>query len=58
MIRSRAAGFDSIETTFRLVRGIRRLDVSVRLVKHATTAKESVHVVFPFAAADPESRTS
>ena len=32
---------------------IRRLDVSVRLVKHATAEKESVHVVFPFAARDP-----
>ena len=42
-----------IETSFRLLRGIRRLDVSVRLVKHATTEKESVHVVFPFGARDP-----
>ena len=48
-IRTRAAGFDLVETTFRLVRGVRRLDVSVRLVKHATAEKESVHVVFPFA---------
>ena len=53
VIRTRAPGFDLVETTFRLVRGIRRLDVSVRLVKHATAEKESVHVVFPFAGTDP-----
>ena len=53
-IRSHAAGFDSIETSFRLVHGIRRIDVSVRLAKQATTAKEGIHVVFPFAARHPE----
>jgi hypothetical protein len=52
-VRSRAAGLDRIETTFRLVRGVRRVDVSIRLVKPATVEKESVHVVFPFAANDP-----
>ena len=56
VIRTRAPGFDLVETTFRLVRGIRRLDVSVRLVKHATAEKESVHVVFPFAANRPAGR--
>ena len=50
---TRADGFELIEASFRLLRGIRRLDVSVRLVKHATTEKESVHVVFPFGARDP-----
>ena len=53
VIRTRAPGFDLVETTFRLLRGIRRLDVSVRLVKHATAEKESIHVVFPFAGTDP-----
>jgi hypothetical protein len=32
---------------------VRRLDVTVRLLKQATAEKESVHVVFPFAARDP-----
>ena len=52
-IRTRADGFDLVETSFRLLRGIRRLDISLRLAKRATTEKESVHVVFPFGARDP-----
>jgi hypothetical protein len=52
-VRTRAEGFELIETSFRLVRGLRRLDVSLRLVKHATEEKEGVHVVFPFATREP-----
>jgi hypothetical protein len=37
------------ETTLRLVQGVSRLDVSVRLTKRPTSEKESVFVVFPFA---------
>ena len=50
---TRAEGFEAVETTFSLVYGVRRIDVTVRLPKQATTEKESVHVVFPFAARDP-----
>ncbi len=52
-IRTRADGFELIETSFRLLRGIRRLDISVLLLKHPTTEKEGVHLVFPFATRDP-----
>jgi hypothetical protein len=52
-IRLEGAGCEWLETTFRLVRGVRRLDVSHRLAKIATTEKEGVFVVFPFAARDP-----
>src|SRR5205823_2468300 len=44
------------ETTLRLVRGLPRLDVSVRLTKSPTTEKESVFVVFPFALDDAHVR--
>jgi Glycosyl hydrolases family 38 N-terminal domain len=37
------------ETTLRVVRGVARLDIAVRLTKTPTTEKESVFVVFPFA---------
>ena len=57
-LRTRAAGFEVVETTFRLVRGVRRLDVTVRLLKQATAEKESVLVVFPFAARDPSVASS
>jgi Glycosyl hydrolases family 38 N-terminal domain len=36
------------ETTLRLIQGVPRLDVSVRLTKPPTTEKESIFVVFPF----------
>jgi hypothetical protein len=52
-IRLAGAGCERVETTFRLVRGVRRLDVSHRLVKIAATEKESVFVVFPFPLRSP-----
>jgi hypothetical protein len=52
-IRLIGAGCDWVETTYRLVRGVRRLDVTHRLAKVATTAKEGVFVVFPFSLRDP-----
>jgi hypothetical protein len=44
-----AEGARGLEVTYRLVRGVRRLDVEYRLDKIATPAKESVYIVFPFA---------
>jgi hypothetical protein len=52
-IRLVGAGCDWIETTYRLVRGVRRLDVMLRLAKVATMAKEGVFVVFPLSLRDP-----
>jgi hypothetical protein len=52
-IRLSGAGCERAETTLRLVRGVRRLDVSLRLAKTATTEKEGVFVVFPFALSSP-----
>jgi len=52
-IRLVGAGCDWIETTYRFIRGVRRLDVTHRLAKVATTAKEGVFVVFPFSFRDP-----
>jgi hypothetical protein len=52
-VRVAGAGCKWIESTYRLVRGVRRLDVEHRLAKVATTEKESVFVVFPFALAEP-----
>ena len=36
------------ESTLRLIQGVPRLDIAVRLTKPPTTEKESVFVVFPF----------
>jgi Glycosyl hydrolases family 38 N-terminal domain/Glycosyl hydrolases family 38 C-terminal domain len=48
-LRLDAAGARGLEVTYRLVRGVRRLDVEYQLDKTATMAKESVYLVFPFA---------
>jgi len=52
-VRLAGPGFEWIETTYRLLHGVRRLDVTHRFSKRATLAKESVYVVFPFALRDP-----
>jgi hypothetical protein len=52
-VRVAGAGCAWIESTYRLVRGVRRLDVEHRLAKLATTEKEGVFVVFPFALHEP-----
>ncbi len=43
-----------LETTVTLPHGVARVDISNRLLKTATMAKESVYFAFPFAADDPK----
>lgn len=52
-VRLTGAGFDWIETSYRLVHGVRRLEVMHRFAKLETVEKESVFAVFPFALKDP-----
>lgn len=52
-IRLVAEGAERLETTFRLLHGVRRLEIEHRLAKLATTEKESVYFVFPFALDEP-----
>jgi hypothetical protein len=52
-IRLAGEGTAWIETTFRLVRGVKRLDIEHRLHKLPVTEKESVYFVFPFALTRP-----
>ncbi|MGI9111459.1 MAG: glycoside hydrolase family 38 C-terminal domain-containing protein [Gaiellaceae bacterium] len=52
-IRLVAPGADRLETTFRLLHGVKRLEIRHRLAKLATAEKESVHFVFPFALHEP-----
>lgn len=47
-------GATGLEVTFRLVRGVRRLDVEYRLEKTSSTLKEGVYFAFPFALEQPE----
>ena len=44
-----AEGARELEVTYRLVHGVRRLDVEYRIDKTASEAKESVYFAFPFA---------
>jgi Glycosyl hydrolases family 38 N-terminal domain/Glycosyl hydrolases family 38 C-terminal domain len=53
-VRLQADGAAWLESSYRLVRGQRRLDVSNRLAKIPTDEKESVFYAFPFALEDPE----
>jgi hypothetical protein len=50
--RLEVAGASYLESTYRLVRGLGRLDVTNRLAKLPTDEKESVYFVFPFAGDD------
>jgi hypothetical protein len=51
-VRLDAAGCTFLESSYRLVRGLGRLDVANRLGKVSTEDKESVYFVFPFAGED------
>jgi hypothetical protein len=52
-VRVVADGVAWLETTYRVVRGVGRLEVVDRLHKLATTDKEGVFFAFPFALAEP-----
>ncbi len=52
-VRVTGAGCEWIETTYRLVHGVRRLDVAHRLSKRSTVEKEGLFVLFPFGLEDP-----
>jgi Glycosyl hydrolases family 38 N-terminal domain/Glycosyl hydrolases family 38 C-terminal domain len=47
-LRLEGEGVDFLETTFRLLRGVKRLDIENRLSKIGTPQKESVFFAFPF----------
>jgi Glycosyl hydrolases family 38 N-terminal domain len=51
--RLTADGCAFLESSYRLVRGLGRLDIANRLQKHATDDKESVYFTFPFALDGP-----
>jgi len=51
-----AAGARSLVTTLTLIRGVPRLDLTHRLSKAPTTAKESAYIAFPFATVEPTVR--
>ena len=53
-VRLQAEGVAWLESSYRLVRGQRRLDVSNRLEKIATDEKESAFFAFPFELDEPE----
>jgi hypothetical protein len=53
-VRVVGAGCDWIETTYRLVHGVRRLGVMHRLSKRPTVDKEGLFALFPFALEDPD----
>jgi hypothetical protein len=53
-VRLQADGASSLESSYRLVRGLHRLDVSNRVVKLPTDEKESVFFAFPFALHEPD----
>jgi hypothetical protein len=52
-VRLVAEGCASLESSYRLVRGVGRLDLTNRLQKRATDEKESVYFTFPFAFEEP-----
>ena len=47
-------GATPLEVTFRLVHGVRRLDIEYRLGKTSSAPKEGVYFAFPFALEEPE----
>ena len=53
-VRLAAPGAHRLETTLRLVAGVRRVELEYRLDRQASSAKESVYFAFPFALDDPE----
>jgi Glycosyl hydrolases family 38 N-terminal domain/Glycosyl hydrolases family 38 C-terminal domain len=52
-VRLACEGCEWLETTYSLPREVKRLDITNRLEKIATSAKESIYFAFPFAVADP-----
>jgi hypothetical protein len=52
-LRLAAQGCSRLEITYRLVRGVPRLEIENRLFKVPSSAKESTYFAFPFAGADP-----
>jgi Glycosyl hydrolases family 38 N-terminal domain len=52
-VRLVAEGCVSLESSYRLVRGVGRLELANRLQKRATDEKESVYFTFPFALERP-----
>ncbi len=52
-IRMAADGCSRLETTYRLVRGVRRLEIENRLFKLPSAEKESTYFAFPFALPGP-----
>jgi Glycosyl hydrolases family 38 N-terminal domain len=55
-VRLLGEGVHWIETTLTLIRGVRRLDITNRVLKIATESKESVFFAFPFAMQEPTLR--
>jgi hypothetical protein len=53
-IRLEADGAEWLESSYRLIRGLARLDIVNRLAKVSTSEKEGVYFAFPFALGDPE----
>jgi hypothetical protein len=47
-VRCVGEGAEWVETSVRLARGVRRVDIRNRVLKRATADKESVHFAFPF----------
>jgi Glycosyl hydrolases family 38 N-terminal domain/Glycosyl hydrolases family 38 C-terminal domain len=54
VVRLQAEGADWLESSYRLVRGLPRLEITNRLAKRPTDEKESVFFAFPLALAEPE----
>lgn len=52
-IRATGESVGWLESTFTLPHGVARLDISNRMLKTATMAKESVYFAFPFVGEDP-----
>jgi hypothetical protein len=44
---------DIVESTLTLIRGVRRLDITNRILKVGTPEKESMYFAFPFDVRDP-----
>ncbi len=52
-VRLAADGCSRLETTYRLVRGVARLEIENRLFKLPSPEKESTYFAFPFSGSDP-----
>jgi hypothetical protein len=52
-VRAVGEGVEFVETTYTLLRGVRRLDIVNRIHKIGTPEKESVYFAFPFGVEEP-----